>query len=432
MSIIFKRISALVAMMMVLSLVAACDTGGVDGTQVVRNMQAAVAKINTTHSSVQVHIDLISPPVKGDLTAEFWQQMPALFHGEIKSVNFTGLDALVGMHNVGGDNTPAPGATPSGASGSPAPDNQPILSAQNMQGSVLVADGSAVWLYTPASNRVYKASLDTKNVTLAQTQVFLQGLQGVVDRILAVSDVKGVGEEQIGGRDTYKLELTAKQNLGSSQNPTIAALLTGGKVTLWVDKQLNVPLKLQYDNSSMGTVSVTAVNPEFNQPIDPAKFQFAPPANAKVVNLDTAKPTYMTLGEARTRAGYNLLIPTYLPDSAVLVGVAQADEPNPDNPAATERITFLNFQGNTASFDIIEAKNDPFLAKYAQQQAKPYQANATVQTVTVRGVTASAITYTADNQPRSLVYWTDKSGIIVSISGNLNLSDTLKVAESLK
>ncbi len=426
MSITFKRISAVVIIMMIISLsAAACGGSSVDGAQVIRNMEAAVAKINTTHSTVQVHIDLTTPPVQGDITAEFWQQMPALFHGEIKTLNVSGLDSLGA---IGGATL---GNVPSGDSTTPA---APLLSSQNMQGSVLVADGSAIWLYTPASNHVYKASLDTKGISLAQTQVFLQGLQGVVDRLLAVSDVQGVGEEQVGGRDAYKLQLTAKQGLSAGQNGTAAMLLMGGKVTLWVDKQLSVPLKLQYDNSSMGSVSVTAINPEFNQPIDPGKFQFTPPAGAQVVSLDTVKPVPMTLPQARTSAGYNLLVPTNLPDNTLLVGVSQTDEPNPNRPATTERITLLNFQGDRSFFDITEAKSDPFTTKYAQQGGTSEQKrdNETVQSVTVRGVTASAVTYTADNQPRSLLYWTDTSGIIVSISGSLSLSDTTKVAESLK
>ncbi len=424
MSTTFKRSGAVIAIMIIISLsAAACGGSSVDGAQVIRNMTAAVARINTTHSVVQVHIDLSSPQISGDITAEFWQQMPALFHGEIHTANINGLDSLIKL-----------GAAPhSTANGSATPDVSTMFSAQNLPGSVLVADGSAIWLYTPASNQVYKATLDTKNISLAQVQVFLQGLQGVVDRLLAVSDVQGVGEEQVGGRDAYKLELTAKQGLSAGQTGTAALLLMGGKVTLWVDKQLSVPLKLQYDNSSMGTVSVTAINPDFNQPIDPAKFQFTPPPNVKVVNLATPKSEPFTLPQARARAGYSLLIPTKLPDSALLVGVSQTDEPNPDNPAATERITLLNFQGNSSFFDITEAKSDRFTTKYAQQGGTTEQKrnNEVVQSITVRGVTATEVTYTADNQPRSLVYWTDKSGIIVSISGSLSLSDTEKVAESL-
>ena len=420
----FKRISAAIAIMMIISLsAAACGGSSVDGAQVIRDMTAAVAKINTTHSVMQVHIELSSPPIQGDITAEFWQQMPALFHGEIHTATINGLDSLIKL-----------GAAPVTTSGSATPDVSTLFSTQNLPGSVLVADGNAIWLYTPANNHVYKSSLDTKNISLAQTQIFLQGLQGVVDRILAVSDVQGVGEEQVGGRDAYKLELTAKQGLSAGQTGTAAMLLMGGKVTLWVDKQLSVPLKLQYDNSSMGTVSITAINPDFNQTIDPAKFKFTPPANVTVVNLDTPKSEPFTLPQARNRAGYNLLVPTTLPDGALLVGVTQTDEPNTDTPTITERITLLNFQGNSSFFDITEAKSDPFTTRYAQQGGTTPVShdNATTQSISVRGVTATGVTYTTNNQPRSLIYWTDKSGIIVSISGSLSLSDTEKVAESLK
>lgn len=424
MAITLKRRAALIAIIMIISLtLAACGGSAVDGEQVVRRMETTLLTVNTTHSVVQVHIDLSSPQVSGDITAEFWQQTsPALFHGEIHTVNINGLDSL--MQIGGAVNNSA--ATPSA---NVTPEGQPIISPATVAGSVLIADGANIWLYTPASNHVYKAALNTKDISMAQVQVFIQGIQGVVDRILAVSDVKGIGEEQVNGRDAYKVELTARQDLTQGQTNTTALLLMGGKVTLWVDKQLNIPLKLQYDNASMGSISVTAVNPEVNPTIPAARFTFTPPAGVKVTNVGNAQPLTTTLPRANTTAGYTLLVP---PDLANLSSVSQLDIPNPEAVTAIERITFLDFENNNPPFDISEAKSDSFTAKYAQQQANPNQATATSQSVTVRGVIGTAVITSANNETRAIVYWTDKSGTIVYISGSLSLSDTLKLAESLQ
>ncbi len=424
MSSISKKISGLVAMLLLFSL-AACDNGSaVDGAKVVRDMQTAVAKIDTAHAVIQVHIQLVSPAVTGDITVEAWQQRPLLGRAEIKQVSINGLDQL---SQAGGAMSAV--ITPRAQSAN--------LKPADLLGSVVVNDGNKIWLYSPALHRAYNASMDTSDTSLAQIQALMQGLQPVIDKILAVSDVKGIGEEQVSGRDTYKIELTAKPGALGSGNHILAALLTDGKVTMWVDKELNVPLKLVYDSASIGQVSVTASNPQFNAAIDPDKFQFTPPSGSEVISLDNAKPRYMTLPQAQQQAGYAILVPTYLPDNATLIGVSQSPIPSAGS-AISGVVTFLNFQGNTTAFDVTEAANDPAYLKFQQQDLtaaldKAGRNNIATSPVKVREVDGTAISFSSDGvETRALLYWTDRSGLLVSISGNLNISETLKLAESLK
>ncbi len=80
-------------------------------------------------------------------------------------------------------------------------------------------------------------------------------------------DIKYLGTETIGGVNTDKLELVAK-------DPKVRNLFQ--KVTIWLDTARAVSLKLVFDEGEGATRECTYTNIKLNQPLPADAFSFAP------------------------------------------------------------------------------------------------------------------------------------------------------------
>ena len=164
----------------------------------------------------------------------------------------------------------------------------------NLTGATLVYDGSKGWVYTPADNHVYVASINGQKIANLPAQALTQ-LQSKLGNLLAQSDVKVVGDAQVNGRDTTEIQITLKPGAtmpgdsnGGMKGAAMAMILSNSKLTLWIDKTANLPVQMEFD-TAMGKATITTSGDEFNQPIPASTFTFTPPAGATVTTVDPSK-----------------------------------------------------------------------------------------------------------------------------------------------
>ena len=205
-----------------------------------------------------------------------------------------------------------------------------------VSGTTLVYDGQKVYAYIPAPNKVYIKTPPNKS---EMSTGALGGMWGALtpqergDKLLEASDVKLLGNEQLDGKNSYKLEVTPKADALSRLGvPAMIQMFAGkvvkdAKVTVWVDAERWIPLKATLEHPQVGTFTYTG-NLELDKPIDDAQFVLQTPGGAEIVDLDTLNeqmtPKSMTLPEAQAEAakdGWKLLEPGYLPEKATLVSV---------------------------------------------------------------------------------------------------------------
>ena len=266
MAIQLKKIVVLMALLMVTGTALAAgntsNAASITGPQLISQVQTAVANLNTFHGTISVNVN--SPAMNGgaSVTAEVWASKPNLGRIEIKSIS---MPANAEKH------------------------------APNLTGATLVFDGSKGWIYTPADNHVYVASIDGQKIANLPAQALTQ-LQSKIGDLLAQSDVKVIGDAQVNGRATTEIQITLKPGAtlpggdakGGMKGAAVAMLLSNSKLTLWIDKAVNLPVQVEFD-TAMGKATITTSGDEFNQPIPPSTFTFTPPAGATVTTVDPSK-----------------------------------------------------------------------------------------------------------------------------------------------
>lgn len=271
-----KKIVVLMALLAVTGTALAAgntsNAASVTGPQLIGQVQSALANLNTFHGTISVNVN--SPALNGQIsvTAEVWASKPNLGRVVIKSITMP---------------TNAEKHTP------------------NLTGATMVFDGSKAWAYTPADNHVYTANVDGQKIAKLPTEALTQ-MQRKIGDLMAISDIKVVGDEQVNGRDTTKIEITAKPGAtlpgGDGANDgmkgaAVGMMLKSGKLTLWIDKAANLPVQVELD-TAMGKATITTSGDEFNQPIPASTFTFTPPAGATITTVDTSKAEHKSLDGA--------------------------------------------------------------------------------------------------------------------------------------
>jgi hypothetical protein len=228
-------------------------------------------------------------------------------------------------------------------------------------------------------------------------------LQGLIQRVLDVSDAELAGEETVAGQRAYKLTLTPKED--SDQG---LPLLGGGTATLWVDEQRWIVLKATFEASALGQGSMEVESFELNPGLPDSLFQFEVPEGAEVVEVKPEQIEPLTLDEAKAQAGFPLLVPEVVPDGATLIEVFKTGD----------SFVLRYDHSQQVSFTIVQGSDLP---------SPPSLGNS--QGITVRGQDATVITDEAGGN--TFLYWTE-NGVTVTVAGHIGLDEALQVAESLK
>ncbi|MDD3317486.1 MAG: outer membrane lipoprotein-sorting protein [Methanosarcina sp.] len=169
-------------------------------------------------------------------------------------------------------------------------------------GSIAVVDGEFMWVYDLKTNKVIKMEMPDTPI-LGEIDY-----AGIISEFLNKRDVSLLGMEEIDGRPTYLLETKPREKEEG---------LLIGRMKFWVDKETWMFLRYEmYDSSGDLSIKFEIRDLKIDQGIPDSEFVFEVPegATVKTVNFDSLIPKEMTLEEARESAGFEILIPEYLPE----------------------------------------------------------------------------------------------------------------------
>lgn len=341
--------------------------------EVVARMREVEASIENAHAVVE--FSLQSPAKEMDLTVEMWEQSPNKFRAEV-------LEA----------------------------------SEENLEGMVSVTDGQQVWIYNPGENEALVGKVGEFGVDepLNPRQV-IEFMQEGIQRVTDTCDVELVGEEEVNGAATYRLEFTPREG------EEAALPIPIDKGTLWVEQEHWIALQAEFEGGTLGRGSMRVRSIEFNTGVDGDRFRFDVPEDAHVIDVEDTQPTPLTLDEARAQAGFTLLVPGYVPDGATLIYVFTA------NGAFT-----LHYDHSPISFTITQRllQEGEDLEQQIEQRfsRQVEEGQVTVSDQAVRSQTAILITDGLDN---SFLTWTE-DGTVITIAGRIGRDELVKVAESLQ
>ena len=170
-----------------------------------------------------------------------------------------------------------------------------------LTGTVMVTNGSTMWTYDPVNNQVTK-------MALPEDEPFEMEYTQIVKSILDENDISLEGIEDVGGRSTYVIEATPKNE---SNREFIS------RTRVWVDRENWMLLGTEmYDADGNPMVKVEYRDIMFNTGVLDSEFIFEAPVGATVVeeSFEDLMPEKMTLEEARANLTFDLRTPSYLPD----------------------------------------------------------------------------------------------------------------------
>ena len=282
-----------------------------------------------------------------------------------------------------------------------------------MVGSEFVSDGETFWLYSPAEQKAITGNAaEMKENAPNDPAGMTRTLQEIIQEGLDAVDIEVLGEEQIAGRNTWKLKLTPKED--TARELQLADVV---EATMWVDEVQALPLKMDVDASDAGRFSIEVNSIETNTDLADDRFTFTPPAGTEVVQaaelIAQMQPRTATLEEARAAVDFPVLAPTFLPANASLIELRLLGD----------ETVIQNFAGDSVSFSLVQSTSE-----IGDDRFPP--PGSMVAEITVRGQPATLITGSGEEQG-SLLRW-EENGVRIIIAGTLSADDTIAVAESLQ
>lgn len=298
-------------------------------------------------------------------------------------------------------------------------------------GLTAVSDGTQFWLYDPGRNAVIVGQAEDMMAIMAQKMAEHEGefedkmpfegqnreqyegemadmpetAEEAVAKGLEYFTAERNGSETIAGSDTYRLRLVPIPEKMPEE-----IRLAGGFVNVWLRTSDQLPLGLEYAESTFGYGKAVATLAEINTGLDNATFTFAIPEGAEIVQAADLIAAMEAMQEsAQAPVDFEPLTPTDLPAGAV------AQESQQIAGAAVQR---FNLDGG--SFVIAQGKGFPVDA--------PEDATST-ETVQVRGVDATLFTNEEGN--RTLLTW-QEGEMTFLIGGDLSPDQAQAIAKSLQ
>lgn len=324
-------------------------------------------------------------------------------------------------------------------------------------GLTLVYDGQKAYALDPAHKVLYTGTPEKLMERVpAEIKAAMQSVdvEQELDKVIGAADIKLAGTEKVAGLDAYKLDITPKpdaaEKLGFPQAMQMQAgvLIKDLHLTVWVDKDRWIPLKVVAEHPSLGQFTSTTSAIELNKPIDASEFVLQVDSDVKQVDLDrladSMAPKTLTLPQARDAAakdGWKLLEANY-PADATVVGVQQlgsmaASTGTPsDTTGKQQGVITISYSSPTTDFTVSQAKSE-----MEQQLGDGFSglnnrdnSASSVQHLTVRGADAVAFSPQAQGASNwtSLAWQEKASGVYVVVRGKLSVAEAAQIAEKLK
>lgn len=374
------RLFSLVMLLVSALLLSACGTQDITADEIVERMEEARDSLQDIHATVA--IDFVTDERNGSMLIEGWLKKTEQVDADGEPVKKLRAEILE-------------------------------ASEDRLVGTRLVSDGETFWVYNPDENKVLTGNkADMPDQPATDPVGATEALRDMLEQGLDAFDIEVLGEEQIAGQETWKLALTPKTE--TEEQLQLDGLLT---LTMWVDEELALPLKIEVDGSDMGQGTLEVRTIEVDTGLSDELFTFEIPAGAEVVDAaevaEQMRPRSMTLDEAQAAVDFPLLVPTDLPGSATLIEV---------QVIAGETV-IQNYVGGATTFSIVQSSND-----VGADRQPP--AGSEVQQVTLRGQEATLITGSGEQQG-SLLRW-EENGVRVVVAGTLSADEALRVAESIE
>lgn len=267
------------------------------------------------------------------------------------------------------------------------------------EGSIVVSDGQQVFVYLPEENKVVVEEIGPGEPS--SPRYAIEMMEKVIQYVADTSEARLVGEEEIAGVSTYKLEFTPKEGDESF-------LPAGTTATLWVDQERWVVLQAHLIGDAVGEGWMRVRSFEVNTGLGDEIFVFEVSDGVEVEAAGDREPVYLTLDEARAEAEF-LLVPDYVPGGATLVEVFKVRD---------AYVLYYDHQTDI-SFTIVQG---PAFSPEDMPLGKTSE-------VTVRGQAGTLITNEVSGN--ILLTW-EEGEVTITIAGQLSAEEILRVAESLQ
>jgi outer membrane lipoprotein-sorting protein len=352
-----QRTWALLGLVLVLCLALAGCGNRITAEEIIAKIQETAQNTDDAHAVVVANVDVQG--IEMTLTAEVWEKAPNMMRAQVLEATESQFTDVL-----------------------------------------MISDGQQAWVYEPARNRVQVGPAGELDMPLPQEMI--SSLQEAIQEVLDGSDVELAGEEEVVGREAYKLVVSPREDTGQELFPG------NGTATLWVDKEQWFILKAMYAADTFGRGDMEVQSFELNPGLPDDLFHFEVPEGAAVIDVEAQKPQPLTLDEAKAQAGFPLLVPEYVPEGVTLIELFKSADSFILRYDHSAQVSFAIVQGP-------ELAGPPPLGD--------------TQDVTVRGQSATAITDEAGGN--TYLYWTE-NGVTVTVAGHISLDEALQVAESLK
>jgi outer membrane lipoprotein-sorting protein len=173
---------------------------------------------------------------------------------------------------------------------------------ETSDGMTIVSNGETSWTYNEKTN-VVTVNNEIENIQSDlpdRSQMMKEMIQDMADN----NTVKYEGKEKVSGRQTIHLSLKPKkENQG---------MFGGGDVEVWLDKKTWMPLKM-VSKSDGFNFSMEYESIEYNKKLDADVFNFTPPENAEVKQMEDMMPERLSIEEIRKKVDFKVPEMTELP-----------------------------------------------------------------------------------------------------------------------
>ncbi len=376
------RITTLVLLLISVLVVSACGQAPttISAEEIMQRMEAARDAMQDIRATVA--FDFTSPEKSGSMLMETWLKKTDQTDAQDRPINMLRIDVRE-------------------------------ASDAQLQDARFVSDGETFWVYHPDENRVLTGTReDLAEQPMTDAAGAARTFEDMLQRGLDAFDIEVLGEEQIAGQNTWKLRLTPASD--TQQQLQLDRVV---QVTMWVDEELALPLRIDVDASDMGRAMFEVRSLDIDSDLSADLFTFTVPEGAEVVNVAELaaqmRPRSLSLEEAAAEVDFVLLSPADLPLDATLVDVQ----------VIGDTLVIQNYVGSQVTFSIVQSSDE-----MGAERQPPIGSE--VQTITVREQEATLIT-SGDDQPGSLLRWVEDDVRII-VAGTLSADDALRVAEALQ
>ncbi|WP_231189128.1 DUF2092 domain-containing protein [Haladaptatus sp. DYF46] len=263
-----------------------------------------------------------------------------------------------------------------------------------MEGNVMVSNGSGFWMYNESTNTARHLSLTGENAGM------IQNLTAAFQQISNGFSADYQGEATVSGQETYKVTL-------QPENESLQQVMSNQ--TVWLDQDNWFPVKTQVSTSvgnETTTTTMTYSNLSYNKSIPDERFEYTPPEDAKVVDVELPQTSnYESVAQAQKEVNFTIREPTSLPDGYSL-----------------ENVTVSSANGN-ASVSLLYSNGSDSLAVTQTSMTRPVSGE---QSVSIAGHAGSYMSVSDQH----ILQWSDAESQY-SVSGTLSKASLIEVAESI-